>query len=303
MKAPEPLRSVRGRAAVDRGLARGRGRPRRSRHRPPDLHHRHAAAQRHGGAAHGPRAQQHDPGRAHPRAPDGRRRDAVGLRHRPRRHRHPGGGGEEPRRPGRSRASSSGARSSTAASGSGRSSTAAPSSSQLQRLGCTLDYERERFTMDDGYAVGGAPRVRGPVREGLHLPRPLHGQLGPGPRLGHLGPGGRGPRGHRQPGEHRLPARRRHRRAGGGHGPPRDDARRHRRRREPRRRALPRRDRHDGDPAADGPRDPGRGRRLRADRLRHRRPQGHARRTTPTTSRSPAATTCRSSTSSARTAA
>ena len=47
---------------------------------------------------------------------------------------------------------SSAARSSCAASGSGRSSTAGTIIEQLQRLGCTLDYSRERFTMDEGYA-------------------------------------------------------------------------------------------------------------------------------------------------------
>ena len=45
-----------------------------------------------------------------------------------------------------------------------------------------------------------------PLREGLHLPRPLHGQLGPGLRLGDLRPRGRAARGHRHALLHRLPA-------------------------------------------------------------------------------------------------
>ena len=53
---------------------------------------------------------------------------------------------------------------------------------------------------------GRAAGVRRAVREGLHLPRPLHGQLGSGQPLGDLRPRGRGPRGHRHALLHRLPA-------------------------------------------------------------------------------------------------
>ena len=76
------------------------------------------------------------------------------------------------------------------------------------------------------------------LRQGLHLPRQLHGQLGPGHALGDLRPRGGEPRGGRHALLHRLPARglrrgadRRDRAAG-------DDARRHRGGGEPERRAL-----------------------------------------------------------------
>ena len=80
------------------------------------------------------------------------------------------------------------------------------SSTQLKRLGASCDYDDERFTLDRAYAAGRPQGVRGALREGLHLPRPLHGQLGSGSRLGHLGPRGRGAGGHRHPLLHRLPA-------------------------------------------------------------------------------------------------
>ena len=43
-------------------------------------------------------------------------------------------------------------RSSSGRSGSGRTTPGGTIIGQLRRLGCTLDYERERFTMDEAYA-------------------------------------------------------------------------------------------------------------------------------------------------------
>ena len=63
---------------------------------------------------------------------------------------------------------------------------------QLKRLGASCDYADERFTLDEAYVEAVAAGVRRAVREGLHLPRPLHGQLGSGHRLGDLRPRGRG---------------------------------------------------------------------------------------------------------------
>ena len=165
---------------------------------------------------------------------------------------------------------------------------------QLKRLGCTLDYARERFTMDEGYVAGGARGLRQPLREGLHLPRPLPGQLGPGAALGDLRP--RGARTARSPTRWcASPTRSPTARASCvvATDAPRDHARRHRRGRPPRGRPLPAPDRQAPStlPLV-GPRDPGHRRRARRPRVRHRRAEGHARRTTPTTSRSPAATTC-----------
>ena len=45
-----------------------------------------------------------------------------------------------------------------------------------------VDYEDERFTLDDGYVARGAEGLRRPLRQGPDLPRQLHGQLGPGLR-------------------------------------------------------------------------------------------------------------------------
>ena len=200
----------------------------------------------------------------------------MDLRHRPRRHRHPGGRREEPRRPGHlaCRARARGVHPPRLGV-EGRirrhdHRPAAPTRLHARLRARALHHGRR-------LRLGRAPRVRGPVREGLHLPRPVHGQLGSGPRLGHLRPGGRGARGHRHPRQHRLPAHRRQRRGGGGHGAARDDARRHRRGRESRRRALSRPDRQERHVAPGGPRDPDRGRLLRPDRVRHRRAQGDAR--------------------------
>ena len=85
-----------------------------------------------------------------------------------------------------------------------------------------------------GLRAGGARSVRRAVREGLHLPRPLHGQLGPRDRLGDLRPRGRADRGQGHPLLHRLPARGRLGRDHGRDRQARDDARRHRDRGAPR---------------------------------------------------------------------
>jgi valyl-tRNA synthetase len=61
-------------------------------HSEPAVHDRHPAAQRHRRAAHGARAQQHAAGRAHPLAAHAGLQRPVDARHRPRRHRHAGGG-------------------------------------------------------------------------------------------------------------------------------------------------------------------------------------------------------------------
>ena len=78
---------------------------------------------------------------------------------------------------------------------------------QFKRLGASLDYEDERFTMDPDYVRAVMQRLRGAPREGLRLPRQLHGQLGPGAAHRDLRPRGGAAhrRGHALP--DRLPAR------------------------------------------------------------------------------------------------
>ena len=238
---------------------------------------RDPAAERHRRAAHGARAQRLDAGRAGPDEPDAGAQRALDPRHRPRRDRHPGGGREGAARRRHRAATSSAARRSSSGSGSGRRSTARGSSSSYKRLGASCDYERERFTLDEGYVTRRLPRLQAALRQGLHLPRQLHGQLGPGLALGDLRPRGREPRGRRHPLLDRLPGRglrpgpdRRHRAAG-------DDARRHRRRREPRRRALRRPGRPALRPAAGRPPPADHRRRARRPRVRHRRAEDHPR--------------------------
>ena len=104
--AAGPLRTRAGRAGGHRALD-GRARvqclPRRPR---AALRGDDAAAQRHRRPAHGARHGQRDAGPADPLAPDAGRQHAVDGRHRPRRHRHPGGdraapagaGGQDPPR-------------------------------------------------------------------------------------------------------------------------------------------------------------------------------------------------------------
>ena len=78
------------------------------------------------------------------------------------------------------------------------------------------------------------PRLQAALRQGLHLPRQLHGQLGPGLALGDLRPRGREPRGRGRALLDRLPGRGLRPGADRRHGAAGDDARRHRRRRESR---------------------------------------------------------------------
>ncbi len=107
------------RAVAETGLF-----PRRSVERPGPLLHRDPAAERDRRAAPGPRAQQHAPGHPHPLAADAGVRRPLDARHRPRRHRHAGGGGAAPLRggeedPARPRPRGAGPR----ASGPGRTNT------------------------------------------------------------------------------------------------------------------------------------------------------------------------------------
>ena len=124
---------------------------------------------------------------------------------------------------------------------------------------------------------GGPEGLRRPVREGLDLPRQLHGQLGPGLAVGDLRPRGRAARGHRHPLLRRLSARERPRVADDRDRAAGDDAGRHRDRRPPRRRPLHAAGRRGGDPAARRPPAADHRRPVREARVRHRRAEDHAR--------------------------
>ena len=150
---------------------------------------------------------------------------------------------------------------------------------QYRRLGASLDYGRERFTMDEGYVAGGDDVLRSALGAGLDLPREPDRQLVPVPPDGDLRPRGRarrhGRRAHLRP----LPVRgrrrsRRHRDRDGATG---DDSRRRRRRRAPGRPALSRRGRPRGRrPVRRAARAGDRGRARRSG-VRHGRAQDHAR--------------------------
>ena len=63
-------------------------------------------------------------------------------------------------------------------------------SAQMRRLGDSVDWSRDRFTMDPGPVARGDRGVRAAARGRPHLPRQAPGQLGPGAAHGALGPRG-----------------------------------------------------------------------------------------------------------------
>ena len=144
------------------------------------VRHPAAAAQRDRHAAHGPCVQPDHHGLADALPPHARRQHAVGAGHRPRRHCHADRGGApaagarrpDPPRPGRARTSSP-------RSGSGRKSPATPSPRQMRRMGDSVDWRREYFTMDPKTVQGRHRDLRAAVRAGPDLPRQAPGELGP----------------------------------------------------------------------------------------------------------------------------
>ena len=71
-----------------------------------------------------------------------------------------------------------------------RTATGATIIQQFKRLGCSLDYDHERFTMDEGYVQAVLDHVRAALPQGLHLPRQPPDQLVPDVRLDDLRPRG-----------------------------------------------------------------------------------------------------------------
>ena len=142
------------------------------------LHH-HAAAERHRRAAHRPRAHGHRRGHPHPLAPHARRPDALGARHRPRRHRDAERRREAARegRPDAPRPRPRRVREARLAVGRQRYRPII--SNQHRRLGASADWSREVFTLDDGAAARGAHDVQEDVRRRADLPRRAADQLVP----------------------------------------------------------------------------------------------------------------------------
>ena len=147
---------------------------------------------------------------------------------------------------------------------------------QFRRMGASMDYRRDRFTMDDGYVARGHALVRPPLRARLDLSRQPDHQLVPAPRDVALRPRGRA-RGHgRRADDDPVPARRRLRPHHDRDGAAGDDPRRRRRRGASRRRALPRPRRQGGRRPVRRAARAGDRRRARRDGVRDGRAQGDA---------------------------
>ena len=241
-----------------------------------DVRDRHPAPERHRRAAHGPRAERVDPGSARPVAPDARLLDALAAGLRP-----------------RGIATQNVVERDLAKEGLTRHDLGREAFvertwdwleryggiiyGQFRRLGASLDYRRERFTMDDAYVARGPQVLRPPLRARLPLPRQPHRQLVPALRERDLRPRGQPHRRGRHAVHDPLPARGRLGAPDDRHGAAADDARRRRRGRAPGRRALPPPRREGGDRPGRRATRPDHRRRPRRPRVRDRRGQGHAR--------------------------
>ena len=156
-----------------------------------DVRHLRAAAERHRRAAHGPRAERLDPGRARPLAPDAAASTRSGSRATttPASRRRTSSRSSSRRRARRAR--SSAARRSSSGRGRGSSRPAARSWASSGASAASLDYARERFTMDDALHRGRDDVLRPPLGPRLDLPREPDRQLVPVPPDRDLRPRGR----------------------------------------------------------------------------------------------------------------
>ena len=111
---------------------------------------------------------------------------------------------------------------------------------QFRRMGASMDYRRERFTMDEAYVRAVMTLLRPPLGPGLDLPRQPDRQLVPVAPDGALRPRARARGGRRRAHLRALPAGRRLGLDHDRHRPSGDDPRRRRRRGASGRRALPR---------------------------------------------------------------
>ena len=163
MQGWEGERRVRLRSRIERGA----------------VHHHDPAAERHRQPAHGPRADLHPAGRADPLAAHAGPRRAVAAGHRSRRHRHSDGGGAPAGRARASRPARAGARGFVERVWQWKAESGGTITRQLRRLGASLDWPRERFTMDDGLSAAVREVFVTLHKRGPDLPRPPAGELGP----------------------------------------------------------------------------------------------------------------------------
>ena len=151
----------------------------RARSEPQAVHDRHSAAERDRRAAPGPRAEQHAARHSHPLASGCRATTPCGCRApimpaSPRRPSSSGGCWRKKRRPGTTWA----AKSWSSASGPGRTSTRRAFSASCKQMGCSCDWQRTRFTLDDSLRPGRAAHVLQLVQGGADLSRQAAGELG-----------------------------------------------------------------------------------------------------------------------------
>ena len=230
------------RARSSRACSSGGWRRGTSIRRPPaiaggELLDRDSAAERDRRAAHGPRPQRHHAGHRSRACGGCRAETPSGRLDGPRRDRDPDGRGEAARLRGHvaGRARSRAVR----APGLGVEGAlrlthrrAVQAAGRVVRLRARALHDGRRLR------ARGLQGLQGALRQGLHLPRQLHGELGSWFPERDLRPRGRAPRGRGHALLRRLPARIGGRPRHDRHSAARDDARRHRDRGEPERRAL-----------------------------------------------------------------
>ena len=131
-------------------LERARLLSQRARPEPQAVHDRHPAAERDRRPAPGARAEQHAARHPDPLAADAGLQRPLDAGHRSRRHRHAGRGrAAAAAKKKKTRATIWAARSSSSASGQWKDEYETRILGQLKQMGCSCDWQRTRFTLDD----------------------------------------------------------------------------------------------------------------------------------------------------------
>ena len=144
------------------------------------VQHPAAAAERHRHAAHGSRVQPDHHGLADALPPHARLQHAVGAGHRPRRHRHADRGRAPAARRKASRATISAAKNFVERVWEWKEESGRTITRQMRRLGASVDWSREYFTMDDELSTAVTEAFVRLYEAGPDLPRQAPGELGSG---------------------------------------------------------------------------------------------------------------------------
>ena len=152
--------------------------------------HRHPAAERDRHAAHGSRAAGHDHGCLDPLSPHAGSPHPVAARHRSRRHRDANGRRTAARARRHGRGTTLGRERFLERVWQWKERSGNTISQQLRRLGASVDWTRDRFTMDEGLSRAVTRSVRAAPRRRPDLPRQAARQLGSGAANGAVGPRG-----------------------------------------------------------------------------------------------------------------